>query len=91
MNDIAFLDVTAQAGLVRSKQVSATELVTSAIERIEALNPTLNAVIHPMFEQAHKAANAPASGPFSGVPFLVKDLAAECQGKPRALRWSRNV
>ena len=91
MNDIAFLDATAQAGLVRSKQLSATELVTSAIERIEALNPTLNAVIHPMFEQARTAANAPASGPFSGVPFQVKDLVAECQGKPRALRWSRNV
>ena len=82
MDDIAFLDATAQADLVRRKEVSALELVDGAIERIEGLNPTLNAVIHPLFERAREAARTPQPGPFSGVPFLVKDLAAECEGAP---------
>jgi len=82
MDEIAFLDATAQAELVRSGEVSSGELVNGAIERIEERNPALNAVIHPLFEQALEAAMAPAPGPFSGVPFLVKDLAAEVQGAP---------
>lgn len=84
MDEIAFKDATAQADLVRRKEVSPAELVSGAIERIERLNPTLNAVIHPLFEQALSTARAPQPGPFSGVPFLVKDLAAECQGAPLA-------
>jgi len=84
MDEIAFQDATAQADLVRRKEVSPTELVAGAIERIERLNPTLNAVIHPLFEQALATARAPVPGPFSGVPFLVKDLGAECQGAPLA-------
>ena len=52
----AWLDATAQAELVRSGQVSAAELVDAAIARIEKLNPTLNAVIHPLFERARTAA-----------------------------------
>jgi amidase len=82
MDEIAFKDATALAELVRSKQVSALELVNGAIERIERLNPTLNAVIHPLFEQALATASAPLPGPFSGVPFVLKDLAAECRGTP---------
>lgn len=50
--DLSLLDATAQAELVRTGQVSATELVTAAIERIEALNPVLNAVVTPVFERA---------------------------------------
>ena len=84
MDEIAFMDATAQADLVRRKEVSASELVAGAIERIERLNPMLNAVIYPLFEQAVSTARAPEPGPFSGVPFLVKDLGAECQGAPLA-------
>ena len=46
--DLAFYDATAQAELVRNKDVQPIELVEAAIERIERLNPTLNAVITPM-------------------------------------------
>src|SRR5918992_1146708 len=56
------LDATAQAGLVRAGEVSPRELVEAAIERIEALNGDLNAVIHPLFEQALET--EPADGPF---------------------------
>ncbi len=53
--EIAALDATAQAALVRSGQVSATELVDGAIDRIERLNPQLNAVVIPLFERARAA------------------------------------
>jgi amidase len=81
--DLARLDATAQAELVRSGEASPAELVDAAIERIEALNPELNAVIHPLYEEgrAEAAAELP-DGPFRGVPFLLKDLGAGFAGHP---------
>ena len=79
---VAGLDATAQAELVRTGEVSATELVEWAIERIERVNPTLNAVVTPMFDHARVAASNAPAGPFTGVPFLVKDLIAEIDGVP---------
>src|SRR5256884_1687078 len=78
--ELSLLDATAQAELVRTGQVSAAELVTAAIERIEALNPVLNAVITPIFDRAAEEARAGPTGPFAGVPYLVKDLAVEMGG-----------
>jgi len=75
-------DATGLAELVRAKQVSASELVEAAIERIEARNPALNAVVHTQFERARREASEPRTGPFAGVPFLLKDLMAEDQGQP---------
>jgi amidase len=74
------LDATAQADLVRSGEVTSKELVEGAIERIEALNPELNAVIHPLFEEA--LATDPGNGPFAGVPFVVKDLVCAVKDTP---------
>ncbi len=78
------LDATAQAELVRDRQVSASELVEHAITRIERVNPQLNAVITPLFDQARAYARSPElpDGPFRGVPFLVKDLMAYSAGDP---------
>ncbi|MFP5355991.1 MAG: amidase [Gemmatimonadota bacterium] len=73
------------AQLVRTRQVSPRELVDSAIARIERLNPKLNAVIHAMFEQARRIADAPLphpDAPFAGVPFLIKDLLPSYAGEP---------
>ena len=80
-DDVAHLDATAQAALVRQREVQPSELVEAAIERIERLNPALNAVILPMYEEARAAAvgEIPA-GPFAGVPFLLKDFLAEYAG-----------
>jgi len=78
--ELATLDATAQAELVRSGQLTATEAVEAAIERVEELNPTLNAVITPMFERALAHAATNPTGPFAGVPFLVKDLVLEVKG-----------
>src|SRR5687767_15480961 len=82
-DDIAFLDATAQAELVRTGEVTPVELVDAAIARIEKLNGELNAVITPLFEKAREAAMAPIpDGPFRGVPFLLKDLGAHSAGDP---------
>jgi amidase len=79
--EFAFLDATAQAELVRKKEVKPVELVEAAIERIERLNPSLNAVITPMYELARDAARGELpEGPFTGVPFLLKDLIASYKG-----------
>ncbi len=80
--EIATLDATAQAALVRDGEVSAAELVESAIERIERLNPTLNAVVTTLYDHARAAAARPPSGPFGGVPYLLKDLVVEVEGTP---------
>ena len=70
-------DATEQAAAVRRGDVTPLELVDAAIARIERLNPTLNAVIHTHFERARdEAQGALPDGPFRGVPFLLKDLAA---------------
>jgi len=83
INDIAMLDATAQAELVQRKEVPPLELVDAAIARIEKLNPALNAVITPAFEQAREIAKKPPfKGLFAGVPFLIKDFLAECAGLP---------
>lgn len=81
MKEWGALDAMAQAELVRRKEVKPLELVEAAIARIERLNPTLNAVVTPMYDLALKAAEAPPpDGPFASVPFLLKDLAAEYAG-----------
>ncbi|MBP1716754.1 MAG: Amidase [Deltaproteobacteria bacterium] len=70
-------DGTGLAELVRKGQVQPIELVEAAIQRIERWNPRINAVVTPIFEQARATAKGPLSdGPFTGVPFLLKDLGA---------------
>ena len=83
-DDLAFLDATAQAELVRNGQLSPVELIDAAINRIEKLNPELNAVIHSRFDQARDevAAAALPGGPFRGVPILFKDLMCAIEGEP---------
>lgn len=76
-------DATGLAELMRRRQVTALELVEAAIERIEAHNPRLNAVIYPLYDAARQAAQGPLpNGPFQGVPFLLKDLMSSYAGAP---------
>ena len=88
-DELASLDATAQAELVANGDVSAGEMVDAAIDRIEALNPTINAVIHTDYERARAAAAAtePGSAPFAGVPFLLKDIGSTQAGLPY---WAGN-
>jgi amidase len=86
--ELTRLDATAQADLVRRKEVTPLELVDAAIARIETLDPRLNAVILPAFERARERARALAGAPelaslpFAGVPFLMKDLGGQEAGMP---------
>lgn len=81
LNDVLWLDATAQAELIRKKEISSLELVDETIEAIEAKNPKLNAVITPMYDQARKDAQSQLpDGPFTGVPFLMKDIGAMVKG-----------
>ena len=81
--DMGQFDATAMAALVRTGEVSPKELVDDAIARLEAVDGTLNAVVTRMFEQAReRACGALPDGPFRGVPFLMKDFAAEVAGVP---------
>lgn len=75
-------DALGLAALVQAGEIQPSELVEEAIRRIEALNPQLNAVVHTMYEEAMAAAAAGPTGPFAGVPFLVKELLAEVKGTP---------
>jgi amidase len=78
-------DALGLADLVRRKEVTAAELVEAAIERIEARDPALNAVIHRMFAEGRARARAGGlAGPFAGVPFLLKDLGSAYAGAPHS-------
>ncbi len=90
------LDATALAQLVNTGQVAASELLDTAISRLEQVNPQLNAVIIRLDEQAKTRARQALSGPLAGVPFLTKDLFQEIQGAPnymgcRALKRAGHV
>ena len=80
-DDLAVLDATAQAALVRDGAASPRELVDAALARIDAVNPQLNAVIHRRDERARAEADAgPPDGPFRGVP-IAGEGPRRCPGR----------
>lgn len=89
-DDLSGHDAVALGELVRRAEVRPTELLELTIQRIERVNPTLNAVIEKLYEPAREAAARwdsaidarKAEATFCGVPFLLKDLVAECAGTP---------
>ena len=84
MTDPTELAAVALADQIRRGDAHPREVVEAAIERIEALNPTLNAVVHERFEAARTEAAAELpDGPFRGVPILLKDLGAAMAGEPQ--------
>lgn len=74
------------AELVKKGEVSALELTEIAIGIIEEKNPALNAVICKMYDNARKCASQKLiDGPFSGVPFLLKDIWGDYPGYPATM------
>lgn len=77
-------DATGLAKLVADKEVTAAELLDVAKSRAAAVNPRINAIVRDVpASPAHDT-----KGPFSGVPFLIKDLAQDYAGLPTS-RGSR--
>jgi amidase len=75
-SDLLFRSATELAGMVRDGEISSRELVESSLERIEELNPSLNAFVDVDAEGALAAADAISPGderPFAGVPTAVKN------------------
>jgi amidase len=76
MSDLLFRPASELAGLVRSGELSARELVQASLDRIEALDPELNAFVDVFAEDALAAADEIAPGderPFAGVPIAIKN------------------
>ena len=78
--ELIFSDATKLAELIRTKAVSPVEVVEAHLDRIEAVNPTINAIVT-LADGALAAAKAAEAavlagdeiGPLHGVPFTVKD------------------
>jgi len=78
--DPATLTASALAGLIRSRQISAEEATRATLARIDRLNPTLNAIVQRMDDQALATARGIDAafargedpGPLAGVPVTVK-------------------
>ncbi|HXJ81203.1 MAG TPA: amidase family protein [Candidatus Methylomirabilis sp.] len=74
-------DALGLAELVKRRQVTPAELLEAAIERVEARNPQVNAVVMKLYDFGRRAiAEGLPDGPFTGVPFLMKDLTASLAG-----------
>ena len=75
LSDYERYDGIGLAELVKAREVSAGELLDAAVARVEQHNPTINAVVNRMYDQAKAAIAAGLpSGPFTGVPYLLKDI-----------------
>jgi amidase len=77
------LDGVALAELVRKREVTPKELARSFLEAVEKVNPRINAVIEVYLDrlQGLDDHTISSSGPFAGVPFLMKDIGAHEGGR----------
>jgi amidase len=75
-SDLMFRPASELAGMVRAGELSARELVETSLERIEELNPQLNAFVEVDAERALATAEEIGPGdqrPFAGVPIAIKN------------------
>jgi Asp-tRNA(Asn)/Glu-tRNA(Gln) amidotransferase A subunit family amidase len=81
-DDLAYATATELAARIRRRDLSPVELLDAVIARIEARNPSLNALVFTAFEEARDRArqaeraltSGEAIGPLHGVPTAIKDL-----------------
>jgi amidase len=79
--ELARLDATATAALIRAGEVTAAEVVATAIAATEQLDPVLGVLVDERFDRAREEAQRVRPGaPFAGVPFLVKDAVQHSEG-----------
>ena len=81
MDELDKYDALGLAELVRKGEVTGEALLERAISRVEAVNPQINAVVLRHDDLARRQLERqPPSGPFAGVPFLLKDLNTSLAG-----------
>ena len=68
------LDATGVAARIRAHEITAQEALEAAIARVERVNPQLNFMASKCYDYGRARAQQPLSGPFAGVPTLIKDL-----------------
>ncbi len=68
------------AELIAKRQITPVELLNAVRQRVEALNPKLNAFCDLFFDKAEAQIKAGLSGPFKGVPFALKDIGVHMAG-----------
>lgn len=74
-------DALALAQLIRDGEITAGETLELAIARANAVNPKVNCIVEELYDRARKESRGPLpKGPFTGVPFLLKDLALALEG-----------
>jgi amidase len=71
---LAFLPALEQARLITDGELSSIELVEHYLERIDRIDPDVNAYVTVCADEALAEARSPRPGPFSGVPLPIKDL-----------------
>jgi amidase len=89
MHELITLSASKMADLILKKEVSSEELIKAHLQRIEEVNPTINAVVHPCADQGiaeakkldAELAKGTIRGPFHGVPMTIKD-SIETEGIP---------
>jgi amidase len=89
-SDYLDYDAIGLAELVRTGEVSARELIDTAIARAEAVDPAINAIVLKDYQAARNRASRDngrglGDGPLAGVPYLIKDLGAEVAGLRMAM------
>jgi amidase len=92
-DDYLALDGIGLAELVHRGEVTPQELTEAAIARIEAVNPSLNAVVERTDAAAVAAAKIDSRAPLAGVPFLAKDMNIDVAGLhlTASCRWLKNL
>jgi amidase len=79
-------DALGLAELVKKGEVTPLELLETAIQRTEEINPTINSVVHKLYDEGRAlATQVDRNAPFAGVPFLLKDLGMEVKGQPKCM------
>ena len=79
-------DALGMANLVKVGEVTPAELLDAAIARANEINPSINAIIHRFDDRAYRyIKDGLPQGPFTGVPFVLKDLLAAFAGEPMTM------
>ncbi len=75
VTDLSQADAVAQMELLAKGEVTAMELLETALARAEAVNDKINAIVTPTYEAARERASAATfTGALQGLPYLIKDL-----------------